>query len=157
MTWSFHLKNGDLNFAGPGGFATVTGQQKLIQDIKDWLLEPRGTDPMHPDYGSTLNGGVMPDGTLVDSVVGQPITGETLLDIESEVRRVLAAYQQQQQSRLTDEAAKYAGKNTFSAGEILAQVLAVNLQQQADTVFVQIVLQTADGSQVSFVQPVATS
>lgn len=152
MTWSLAIVNGDLSFAGPGGYATVTGQSKLMQDLRDWLLEPRGTDPIHPDYGSTLDGGTLPDGTPADSVIGDLITSESLLTIETEVRRVLAAYQQQQLDRITSEAAIYGGKNTFAAGEILSSVDAVNVQQVADTVFVQCVIQTADGDQLSFTQ-----
>lgn len=152
MTWSLSLVNGDLSPAGPGGLGTVSGQQKLVQDLKDWLLEPRGTDPIHPDYGSTLDGGILPDGTYVDPVIGDLLTSESLLVIESEVRRVLAAYQQQQLDRITREAAQYGGKNTFAPGEILSSVSAVNVQQVADTVFVQIVIQTADGDQLAFTQ-----
>lgn len=153
MTWSLHLKNGDLNFSGPGGFATVSGEQKLVQDLKCWILEPRGTDPLHPDYGSTLDGGTLPDGTEIESVIGDVISAESLITIESEIRRVLQAYQQQQLDRLTRENALYGGKNTFAASEILQSVVAVNVQQVADTVFVQCVIQTANGSQLSFTQP----
>lgn len=152
MSWSFHIKNGDLNLAGPGGFATVTGQQKLIQDLKDWLLTPRGTDPMHPDYGSVLDGGILPDGTVANSYIGGLVTSENLIEIEAEVRRILAAYQQQQLDRLTRENALFGGKNTFSAGEILASVSDVNLQQVGDTVLATCVIETANGDQLSFSQ-----
>lgn len=152
MSWSLAIVNGDISLGGPGGYATVSGQDKLIQDLRNWLLEPRGTDPIHPDYGAMLDGGTLPDGTQVDPVIGDLITAESLLDIESEVRRVLAAYQQQQLDRITREAALYNGKNTFSAGEILSAVIAVNLQQVGDTVFVQCVIQTADGDQLAFTQ-----
>lgn len=155
MTWSFHTKNGDLNFAGPGGFATVTGQQKLIQDLKNWLLEPRGTDALHPDYGAVLDGGLLPDGSEAESLIGSQLTSEALVLVESEIRRVLAAYQQQQLDRLTRESALYGGKNTFSAGEILVAVQAVNVQQVADTVFVTVTIQTGDGDQISFTQPLS--
>lgn len=155
MTWSFHTKNGDLNFAGPGGFATVTGQQKLIQDLKNWLLEPRGTDPIHPDYGAILDGGTLPDGSYADSIIGGELSGEALVLIESEVRRVLGAYQQQQLDRLTREMALYGGKNTFSMGEILVGVTGVALQQVSDAVLVTCTIQTGDGDQLSFTQPLS--
>lgn len=152
MSWSFHIKNGDLNLAGPGGFATVSGQQKLIQDLKNWILTPRGTDPMHPDYGSVLDGGMLPDGTQVNSFLGGLFTSENLVEIESEVRRALAAYQQQQLDRLTRESALYGGKNTFSAGEILVSVDDVSLQQVGDTVLVTCLISTGNGDQLSFSQ-----
>lgn len=157
MTWSFQTKNGDLNLSGPGGFATVTGQQKLVQDLRNWLLEPRGTDPLHPDYGALLDGGLLPDGTLADPIIGNELTNEALVLIESEIRRVLAAYQQQQLDRLTAESALYGGKNTFSAGEILAGVIGVDMQQVSDTVLVTITIQAGDGSQVTFTQPLTTT
>lgn len=154
MTWSFQIKNGDLNFAGPGGFATVTGQQKLIQDLKNWLLEPRGTDPFHPDYGSVLDGGTMPDGTTVDPAIGGLITSESLVTIESEVRRILNSYQQQQLDRLTREAPLYGGKNTFSTGEILASVDDVQVIQAGDVVVVTCSITTGDGDSISFTQAI---
>lgn len=157
MTWSFHTKNGDLNLGGAGGgFAIVTGQQKLVQDLKNWLLEPRGTDPIHPDYGALLDGGLLPDGTEADSIIGNELNAETLILIESEVRRVLGAYQQQQLDRLTAESALYGGKNTFSAGEILVAVQNVALQQASDTVLVTVTIQTGDGDQLTFSQPLGT-
>lgn len=153
MTWSFHIKNGDLNFAGPGGFATVTGQQKLVQDLKNWFLEPQGTDPFHLDYGAILDGGTLADGSQADPIIGNVLSAEAIVLIESEVRRVLSAYQQQQLNRLNAESALYGGKNTFAVGEILAGVLGVDLQQVADVVLVTCTLQTGDGNQISFTQP----
>lgn len=155
MTWSFHTKNGDLNLGGTGGFATVTGQQKLVQDLKNWLLEPRGTDPLHPDFGAVLDGGLLPDGSFSDSLIGNELTAEALVLVESEVRRVLASYQQQQLDRLTRENSLYGGKNTFSLGEVLASVNAVSLQQANDTVIVTVTIQTGDGDSISFTQPLS--
>lgn len=152
MSWSFHVKNGDLNFAGPGGFATVTGQQKLVQDLKNWLLEPRGTDPFHPDYGSVLDGGTLPDGTSVNSQIGNLVSGEILLNIEAEVRRILTGYQQQQLDRLNRETLLYGGKNTFNSSEILASIEDVVIQQLGDVVLVRCVLRTASGDAISFAQ-----
>jgi len=154
MTWSFQVYNGDLNISGPGGFATVTGQQKLIQDLKDWLLTPRGTDPFHPDFGSSLDGGVMPDGTVIEAAIGSLITAESMTSIESEVRRVLNAYQQQQLNRIAREAPLYAGQNTFSAGEILQSVNDVNVTQVGPTLLVAVSITTGDGSALTFSQAV---
>lgn len=154
MTWSFQIKNGDLNFAGPGGFATVTGQQKLIQDLKNWLLEPRGTDAFHPDYGSILDGGTANDGSVIEGSIGSVVTPEALLVIESEVRRVLNGYQQQQISRLQREAPLYGGLNTFSAGEVLSSVDDVQVIQIGDTVLVTVIVTVGDGNSISFTQAV---
>jgi hypothetical protein len=155
MSWSLYIRDGDLTLAGPGGFAIVTGAQKLIQDLKHWILESRGSDPMHPEFGSTLDGGMLPDGTLVPTSIGEVVDRERLMNIESELRRILIAYQEQQQDRLQREAALYRGKNTFAAGEILADVLAVTVEQREDTVVAFIRILTESGANVEFAQPVA--
>jgi hypothetical protein len=154
MSYSFHIKNGDMNLSGPGGFAIVSGQQKLVQDLKNWLLEPRGTDASHPEYGSIIDGGIQPDGSIVQSSIGTTIDDERLLDIETEIRRVLLAYQQQQIDRLQKEVVQYNGKNTFSPGEILRSVESVDVAQLDNAVIVKITILTSDGQTISFVQPV---
>lgn len=138
---------------GPGGLATVTGQQKLVQDLRCWILESRGTDPMHPDYGSIIEGGVLPDGSLADPMVGQLIDAETATSLEAEIRRILGAYQQQQVNRINQENITYAGKNTYGLGELLAAINDVSVVQVADTVLVQVTITTADGDALTFSQP----
>jgi hypothetical protein len=155
MTWSLRVKNGDLTFAGPGGFASVSGQNKLVQDLKHWLVEPRGSDPFHPEHGSTLDGGELSDGTVVASSIGNLFTGEDLLAIEAEIRRVLNAYQIVQAQRLGREAIQFGGKNTFSMGEILRTVNDVKVRQLGDTALVDVQITTADGALLSFSQPLA--
>lgn len=154
MTWSYKLVNGDFDLSGPNGFSVVTGPQKLIQDLKNWILEPRGTDPFTPDYGSTLDGGLMPDGTYTSSSIGQNATRERFMDIEAELRRVLLAYQNQQLSRLKRESIAYGGKNTFSPGEILYGINSVKVSQIGDVAVASISIQTQSGQSFTFAQPV---
>lgn len=154
MSWSLHIKEGDLSLGGPAGYSVVSGQQKLVQDVKNWMLEERGTDPLHSDYGSTLDGGTLPDGSTVVSNIGQNITRNRLLDVESELRRVLFAYQQQQLERLRREHIQLRGKNTFAPGEILFAVDRVEVQQIGDTVLAQIIARTESGQAITFAQPV---
>jgi hypothetical protein len=153
MSWSFQIKNGDLTFAGPGGFATVSGTNKLVQDLRHWLLEPRGTDPMHPEYGSTLDGGELADGTIVASTIGGLFTTDDILAIESEIRRILNAYQLIQAQRIGRETIQFAGKNTFSAGEVLRTINDVKVEQMGDTAVVTIEITTANGDNLQFAQP----
>jgi hypothetical protein len=156
MTWSLQIRNGDLALNGPGGFQQVSGMQKLIQDLRDWMLEPQGTDPVHPDYGSNLDGGTNPDGSLIETHIGSVIDRERLLDIESELRRILASYQQQQLARLQFETVQFGGKNTFSQAEILASVNEVAVEQFGDVILARISVTAQDGSSITFVQPVSS-
>ncbi len=155
MSWSFQIRNGDLNFDGPGGFATVTGTQKLLQDIKCALLTPQGTDPSHPGFGSIVQGGITADGVEVPTMIGSLVTPELRLDLESEIRRILHTIQAQQLDRLTRESVIYGGRNTFSQGEILASVDNVVINQVGDTLLVRIVFTTGNGDQVTLTQPLS--
>jgi len=155
MTWSFKVRNGDLTFAGPGGFASVTGQNKLVQDLRHWLLEPRGTDALHPEWGSVLDGGQVSDGVMVPSPIGGLFSDEELLQVEGEIRRVLNAYQLQQAQRLGRENIQYGGKNTYSLGEILRTVDDVDVRQLGTTAVVTVSITTANGDMMSFTQPLA--
>jgi len=155
MSWSLYVRNGDLSLSGPGGFAIVTGSQKLVQDLKHWILENRGSDPFHPEYGSTLDGGMLPDGTLVPTSIGEVVDRERLMTIESEVRRILIAYQEQQQDRLQREASLYDGKNTFAPGEIRYEVDSVEVEQIADKVVVFVTITTDTGQTIPMGVPVS--
>ena len=155
MSWSFYIKNGDLSLSGPKGFAVVTGVQKLLQDVKHWILEPQGTDPIHPSYGSIFDGGISSDGSPIEGYIGSNVIKERLLDVESEMRRILYAYQDQQLSRLKRDQSYLNGKNTFGPNEILYSVDGVDTQLvDNDKIVMQLKLKTQNGSSVTFVQPI---
>lgn len=154
MSWSFQVKSGDLNLSGPAGYAAVRGPQKLVQDLRNWLLEPRGTDPLHPEYGSILDGG-MSRGIRVDSFIGSSVTAEVLLDIEAEIRRVLAAYQSQQASRLRSDLVRFGGRHTFDDSELLSSVGEITVRQIGDVVAVRIEIITGAGQSINITQPLA--
>jgi hypothetical protein len=154
MSWSFNIKNGDLNQSGPGGFAVVTGGQKLLQDLKHWLLEPQGTDPLHPTYGSSLDGGQRKDGTVIEGLIGSTVYKERLLDAESEIRRVLFSYQQQQRARFQREISELGGKTTFAPNEILYSVDSVDVHQVDDKLVTQVNIRTQNNTNISLIQPV---
>lgn len=153
MSWSLQIKTGDLNLSGPEGYAVVRGPQKLVQDLRNWLLEKRGSDPLHPQYGSILDGG-MTRGIAIDSFIGSAITQEVLLDIEAEIRRVLAAYQIQQSDRMRSDVINYGGRHTFDHNEILESVQNLTIRQINDVVAVRITLATSSGRIINLIQPV---
>ena len=155
MSYSLQIKSGDLNLGGPGGLAVVTGTQKLVQDLRNWILEAQGTDPMHPEFGSTLDGEIMPDGSYQDNFIGTTIDSFQILNVEAELRRILYAYQQNQVNKLQAEQIQYSGKNTFAAGEILYSIDAVDIQQLGDVLVAHIQITTDQGTSVSLTQPVS--
>lgn len=134
----------------------VTGTQKVFQDLKHWLLEPRGNDVMHPEYGSTLDGGINPDGTVVGTHIGELIDRERLMDIEAEIRRIIFAYMQQQVERVRRESIELRGKNTLSFGEIVASLDRLDVLPIHDVVLARVMLRAQGGQLVNLLQPVGS-
>ncbi len=149
MSWSLKIRNGDLAIDG-GTYGTVTGPEKLVQDLRCWILEEQGNDVMHPDYGSLIQGGMSPSGVPVPSPLGNTFSAEDLLRIESEVRRVIMAYQAQQRDRISVDTVRYNGKNTMSPGEILLSIKNISIIQNIDTALCYVTLVTGNGDVVSF-------
>lgn len=144
MSWSFQIVNGDLAY-GSGGLNTVTGASKLTQDLTCALLEPVGTDPLHPTFGSTLDGGTDPSGAHVEGAIGQINNYATGTFIGAEIQRVCRAYQSQQIARNTSDVSVY-GKSTLTADEALLAVSGITVQQVVDHVLVGATLQTGVGN-----------
>ena len=155
MTWSLAVSAGDFSLGGPGGFATVQDSAKLLQDLRHWLLEPRGTDPSNPDYGSSLDGGLLPDGSYEDTGLGNEISDETLLNLEAEIQRVLLAYQAQQQARLASETISLQGKNSFGVNELLTRIENIDITQVNTMVVVTVTIQTSSGDILTVTQPIS--
>lgn len=101
-----------------------------------------------------LDGGWLPDGTEIESNIGGSVSDERIIGVESEIRRILYAYQQQQLDRMNRDMLAYGGKNTFSAGEILASVEDVQIDLFADVLLCRIVLRVASGDALSFTVPI---
>jgi hypothetical protein len=152
MTWSLAITNGDLVLSN-SDYATVTGEQKLIQDLTCFLLETMGTDPNHPDYGSLLDGGIDGGGTVYQSMLGLP-NGNALSEalIQSELQRVLLAYQNMQIQRAKSDRVQY-GKTTFSLGEVLLSVDSITMTTIADMLIANIGITTGNDTSVSLSVP----
>lgn len=156
MTYSFQLQNGDLNPIGQGGVAVVTGTNKLAQDLRNWILSPVGSNPLHLDYGSSLDGGMSTDGAFVPSMIGSLNGSDVALQVEAELRRVVYAYQQQQGARLLADQQAYGGKNTFAPGEILYSLDNVTVNQVGDVLVAGLSITASDGQSLQLNLPVST-
>ena len=156
MSWSLRLRGGDLNLSGKEGYATVRSGAKLLQDLRNWTLEPRGTDPLHPQFGSTLDGG-MSRGVQVDSLIGSTISQEVLLDIEVEIRRILSEYRRQQANRVHSDMMKFGGRHTVDQGEGIDSIEDIQVRQVNDTVLIRVTIRTSSGARFSLTQPVGST
>lgn len=155
MSWSFDISGGDLNLISPkSGMSTVTGARKAFQDIRAELLESMGNDPMHPEYGSVLDGGVMPDGRLVESEFGNIIDSGTIYRVELELRRIIEEYAKRQKQKLLSERQRSGGKHTFAANELVASIDSIDTKQINDTLLVRIRLLMSNGGTIQIFQVV---
>jgi hypothetical protein len=145
MSWSLLITNGDLALSG-NGMATVTGGAKLVQDMTCAILEPMGNDPMHPSYGSTIDGGIMPDGTYAPGIIGSPNNAAASAFVQAEINRIAKGYQAQQVARYQADVATY-GKSTLTADEVLLSVESVTAQGVQNQLLVQANIQTGIGDQ----------
>ena len=154
MSYSLQLRGGDLAPSG-SQMALVEGPNKMVQDLRCALLEPRATDPLHPDFGSTLNGGVDELGNPNPGVIGALNNDVQAVSVESEIRRVITAYMVAQLAKLTEENNTYGGQNTFAAGEIITDIADVQISRLQDVMVVVVTLVTDTGQQIQLTRPIA--
>ncbi len=89
MTKTWEIKNGDVALDIHGRVEEVGGAYKVVQDLKNWLLNDLGYNKFAPHMGSNL-----------DHYVGQEVTAALLNDIRNEVRQALEDYMESQMSDL---------------------------------------------------------
>lgn len=142
MSWSIRVKNGDLAL-GASRLDTVTAQSKLLQDLSHWFREHMGTDRLHPEHGSLLDGG-LEDGEFFPGVIGEVGTAPNVAFIESEIRRIVGEYKTQQSERAKDDRLRY-NKATLTAGELLLSLDDVQMNQQLDRIIVRLFITTGIG------------
>jgi phage baseplate assembly protein W len=140
---SFRVSAGDLVLTPGGRAERVEGEQKLVQEITLWLLEPLGTGFLTPQLGSVLHslvGGA-------DSVAAAPL-------VASEVERVLAVYQAAQLERV--RAARGRGEvGLYSRREVLDAVEDVEAAAERDIVRVRARIRTGAGEALTLPVEVA--
>lgn len=129
---TFHFVNGDLTI-GPGGFATIDGPRKVIQDLGMIVREPLAADRFHPLWGSIL-----------DDFIGYPISLETEAKVRAEIHRLVQNYMVAQSNQITADV-QANRRPRYRPDEIVVGVGSVNIQQYQDRINVKVVIETQDG------------
>lgn len=142
MTWSLRIRNGDF-VVDSARLETVTAQQKLLQDFRCALLEQMGTDNLHPDYGSLIDGGITSDGRVVSGIIGETDIDEVTLIIQSEVARISRYMQRAQLARAKTDRLTY-GRATMVPQEVLLSLNGLNFNQFEDELKVTISITAAN-------------
>jgi hypothetical protein len=139
---SLLLRNGDL-VLGPGGYETIDGAPKVVQDLGLAVREPFGSDRFHPRWGSIL-----------DQFIGGLISADTPVLLESEIRRIVQNYIALQQAQIQADAT--AGRpSRFTNNEVITGLEGMNLVQRQDSITVKVSLETMGRTKITIDQEVA--
>lgn len=154
MSKSFAIKNGDLQVGIGRAYNILSGKDKLLQDLRLWVTERVGTDPLLSTYGSTLDGGII-DGQVQESYIGTVATQAALSEIRIAVLSLIQQYQQMQFAKMQDEALLYDGNNTLDQGEVIDTIDSIQVVQLTTTILVQVVISTLAGSSIKLTVPLS--
>jgi hypothetical protein len=154
MSWSLQLRGGDLVIGG-STFGTVTGQEKLVQDLRCAILERMGTDEDHPWFGSLIDGGRL-NGVEQASIIATDNWEMAVLAVESEIRRIVDQYQKAQIVRSEKDRTTY-GKPTLLPGEILMGVSNIQFYQAQDNLLCRVTLITGADGEITVNVPLGTN
>jgi phage baseplate assembly protein W len=136
VTFSLAVSDGDLVQEG-SSLQIVWGIEKLKQDLQLWVLERHGGDRFHPGMGSILQ-----------DMIGTPVSAVTEYRITHELLRVLDNYQRTQYEALEES------PQLFSATELLLAVDDVTVKLTFDTAMATVKVRTAanDAATINFTQ-----
>lgn len=127
MSYSLAIVDGDLARVG-SRLDVVYGVDKLRQDIHCWLTERYGGDRFHVKMGSILN-----------DFIGDIATQSARVEVQSEVLRILQAYQAIQAKRLKENPEK------LSSSEMLVSIDDIRVTMSYDTIDVRISIRNGSG------------
>jgi phage baseplate assembly protein W len=138
------IAGGDIALAG-GDLALVDQEAYLRQRVATALAEPYGSDPFHPEWGSTLG-----------SYLGLPYGAGTEALVSSEVGRVLAMLIAAQRQMITSWVLT-GTKAQLLAADTIASVNAINARVDVDpqTMDVWVALTTQGGQQLVITRTVS--
>ncbi len=131
---TFELVGGDL-VLGEGGFALVTGQAKVKQDLGVAMREPYGCDRFHPRWGSILI-----------NYVGEPIEQQTSFLIQSEVGRIIRNYIMVQ-GGVVEEDVTAQRRSRLTMSEVVVGVNGIDVRQNQDKYHVRVRLSLFSGEE----------
>lgn len=117
MSFDFLLLDNDLRLDSEGQIRTVTGTQKLRQDILKVVLTTLGSNKFHPWYGCAVS----------DEAIGKNIAYNMLIfNVQTSIRQSLEKLQRLQRQQQTFQ--------TTSLSEIIHTIGPINVYRDPDNV-----------------------
>lgn len=138
QTWD--ITGGDVSISN-GSFTTITGAEKVSQDIEVAVLTPYASNRFHPRYGSVF-----------DNLIGTPANPGTNALIQNELSRVIQNYIKVQVAKM-QAAANANAANPYSQAEIVSAIGPIGVTQNLNQFTVSGSVTTLAGSQI----PVSTT
>jgi phage baseplate assembly protein W len=141
---TFALEHGDFVIDGSGGYALLSGADRIRQDLSLALLEEYGSDRFHPKYGS-----------VVKTYIGNVIDENLQQLVKAEVNRVVTTYIGIQQAEvLRDSTVDIAGR--FTTSDVVRNITGIDVHTTYDTIYVAATLETLARETVTITQQVTT-
>ena len=131
------VKNGDIVKDTGGKPVTLVGSSKLVQDLTLWFQEQFGIGFTTPNFGSILY-----------SLVGQPLTQSTYSQVYNEVQRIMGLYTATQ-GKILRQAQQSSQLGYWNKSEIIQSVNSITISQTNSTINIQIFLTTLASSSVT--------
>ena len=139
--YDMKVANGDLVLEAGGSAATVSGHERIKQDLACWLLEPLGTDPAYGRFGSKIH-----------DFVGTPMWDTTVSDIRTEIARIVnnyAAYQNNEYQKAVASGGRANVLYTWSLSDLLTGSFSMHTRVQDDKIRITVALQTQGGDTIT--------
>jgi hypothetical protein len=144
MSKSLSITSGDLSVTARH-YDTVSGKDKLMQDLRCALIEQVGTDPATPEFGSRFE---------TDDYLGQVYAEVLAEEARTDILAIIQNYQAAQLTKIQNETIAYNGLNTLDAGEVIETIDSIDSIFSGDTLVIRVQLTTISGDQVKIDVPV---
>lgn len=154
MSISLRIEGGDLVVGNGRSYSTVSGSDKLAQDLRLWVLAKIGTDPSTPEYGTSFDGGFV-NGQAVEPVIGQLMTAQRVLEVRAAMIDLLSNYQATQLARIKQDMVDFNGQKTLTPDETIQNIVNVEATAIADTIIVRATVQTMSNTTLNVTLPVS--
>jgi phage baseplate assembly protein W len=127
---TFKIVNRDL-VIGQSSYEEIMGRAKIAQDLEIATLTPYGSDRFHRGYGS-----------LLAQKIGLPESNLSSAQVQGEVQRIINNYMLVQQMTLQAYQAR-GFASPYTNADLVAQVTALNVVVNTDSITVDAQIQTA--------------
>lgn len=135
--YQLSLVGGDLMIGTDGGYLTLTGADRIRQDLALALNDYFGSDRFHPGWGS-----------IVTDYLGSVNDAQAQALVKAEVNRVLQNYLIIQQQGVVQQSMTGV-TGSYSTADVVRSVDDITVQALMDAIFITVRLSTTAGQTIT--------